>query len=96
MTWPTTSRHQRGYGTQWVKTRAHVLSKEPLCRQCTKAGKVRAATNVDHILPKAKGGTDKLENLQPLCNPHRAIKDAIDAGQTPKQTIGADGYPVGG
>lgn len=63
----TVSRHKRGYGWTWEKLRAMVLADEPLCRQCHAAGVVAAAVTVDHIIPKAWGGTDETENLQALC-----------------------------
>jgi 5-methylcytosine-specific restriction enzyme A len=72
------SRHARGYGRQWQLTRAQVLREEPLCRRCWTQGRTRAATNVDHIKPKAEGGTDDRSNLQPLCDDCERIKSAED------------------
>ena len=58
----------RGYGKQWEKLRVIVLAEEPLCRECDAVGRTEPATDVDHILPKRQGGTDKRENLQGLCH----------------------------
>jgi 5-methylcytosine-specific restriction protein A len=55
---------------------------------------VTAANQVDHIVPKAKGGTDHEGNLEALCRPCHETKTIIDAGGKPKLTIGADGWPV--
>jgi 5-methylcytosine-specific restriction enzyme A len=67
---------ERGYGTAWKKLRAFVLQREPLCRACNEQGFVKGATTVDHIKPKRHGGTDDLENLQPLCDECHKTKTA--------------------
>lgn len=58
---------QKGYGVSWQRLRAHVLAGEPLCRHCAREGRVVVATEVDHIVPRAQGGSDALTNLQALC-----------------------------
>ena len=73
-----------------------------LCQQCLRDGrptplKVRPYDHaVDHIIPKAKGGTDDPDNLQSLCAPCHDAKSAAEAtfGRA-KQTIGADGWHEG-
>ena len=52
------SAYRRGYGARWRKLRAQVLMEEPLCRECRKAGRIVPATDVDHIVARADGGTD--------------------------------------
>jgi len=76
--WASTkgSSTERGYGWRWQKLRAQVLREEPLCRAC--APRVVAATDVDHVVSKAKGGTDDRSNLQPLCEPCHKAKTARD------------------
>ena len=69
-----------GYGNEWKKLRAQVLREEPYCRQCGDK-----AVTVDHIVPKAFGGTDSRFNLQSLCDACRRIKDAQDAARGRKQ-----------
>ncbi len=61
------SAHARGYGRSWRKLRDHVLAYEPICRICAAEGRVTAATDVDHLIPKRLGGMDDCLNLQPLC-----------------------------
>ena len=57
------SSHARGYGDKWRKLRRYILSMEPMCRHCRRM----VATELDHIIRKADGGTDNTSNLQPLC-----------------------------
>lgn len=72
----------RGYGRAWrrqsggveVGIRERQLAREPYCRLCMAEGKVVDATEVDHIVPKALGGTDGPANLQSLCKTHHSAK----------------------
>lgn len=95
MVWSRESRQSRGYGAAWDRLRARVLATEPLCRHCRAKGRVTVATQVDHIRPKAQGGTDDLGNVQPLCRPCHEAKTDAENGRTVKAkvVIGSDGYP---
>jgi 5-methylcytosine-specific restriction protein A len=47
-----------------------------LCQPCQAAGRVTIAAQVDHIVPKARGGTDDPGNLQAICRQcHQAKTD---------------------
>lgn len=71
------SRHQRGYGSKWTTIRARILKRDKgLCQLCLRVGVVREAKTVDHIMPKAHGGTDADINLQSLCWPCHKAKTA--------------------
>lgn len=95
MPWPTTSRHERGYGTAWDKLRKQVLVRDKhLCQPCRRIGRVTPATQVDHVKPKAKGGTDDMRNLQAICTPCHADKTAQENGVKPRVEIGEDGWPM--
>lgn len=95
MAWSTMSRHKRGYGTAWNKLRLRILQRDKrLCRSCKRKGLTTVATQVDHIVPKARGGGDDETNLQSLCQPCHDLKTIEDAGGKPKLTTGADGWPV--
>ena len=71
------SSSDRGYGAEWRKVRDAFLAKHPYCRICEDEGKQERATDVDHIVPRRKGGTDEPSNLQSLCKHHHSTKTAI-------------------
>ena len=57
----------RGYGYRWRKLRALVLERDRHMCQCDDCGGKRLPANeVDHILPKSRGGTDDLSNLRAI------------------------------
>lgn len=59
---------KRGYGYKWQKTRVRILRRDNgLCQPCKRKGIMVPATEVDHIVRKAIGGTDDDENLQAIC-----------------------------
>ena len=65
----------RGYGYHWqAKVRPPFLAAHPLCHVCETVGLVEPATEVDHIIPKKRGGTDVWDNLQGLCRPCHSRK----------------------
>ena len=70
----------RGYGTEWRKLRAQIMQRDAgLCQSCLKDGHVTPATQVDHITPKYRGGTDDEANLQALCKECHRFKTAKEA-----------------
>ena len=95
------SRHERGYGARWDRIRQEALKRDKhLCQPCQTKGRVTPAKEVDHIVPKSKGGTDDLDNLQSICVPcHRDKTDAEAAeaqGRThrTKMEFDAAGFPI--
>lgn len=70
---PSASR--RGYGAAWQRLRKSFLFDNPDCVRCG-----AAATQVDHILPKAQGGTDDIYNLQALCHSCHSRKTVTEDG----------------
>jgi 5-methylcytosine-specific restriction endonuclease McrA len=66
----------------WRTLRMQVLQTEPLCRECGKRGRVRAAEMVDHIHPVTAGGAFyDWDNLQPLCNFCHAKKSGREGNE---------------
>lgn len=97
MVWSNESRHKRGYGHQWDKTRKAILERDRyLCQPCLRNDKPTVANQVDHITPKAKGGTDSADNLEAICDPCHKAKTARDSGKEykPKRTTAINGWPV--
>lgn len=69
------SRHS-SRGNDWDKTRQIVLARYNF--ECAVCGSDERLT-VDHIVPKARGGTDELDNLRVLCLKCNAKKgDRLD------------------
>lgn len=53
---------------EWKAVKKRHLALEPLCRECSKEGKLVRATMVDHIVPIKEGGAPLADtNLQSLC-----------------------------
>ena len=94
--WPTTSRHDRGYGTAHDKMRRHLIRTVVTCEECERQGRVTVGTIADHIKPLAKGGTGDRSNYQLLCQPCSDAKSLADKGQTakPRGGVGRDGRPT--
>ena len=74
-----------------------MLADEPLCRLCAEAGRVTAATDVDHI--EAFAGLDDplrlaRSNLRPLCHPCHMARTARQASGRPDPGSAGDGSPL--
>lgn len=97
--WSKESRHARGYGTSWDKLRIRILERDHYLCQCDECqgGKKRltVASQVDHIKPKAQGGTDDESNLRAVnADCHKRITQQ-QKGFKPRRTVGPDGWPIG-
>ena len=111
MAWPTTSRHQRGYGSSWDKLRLVILKRDKYLCQCDQCkggrpgGRLTVASDVNHIIPKAKakamGWTDEQiddpTNLQSVAGDchERITAEQFGGTYRPKVKIGLDGFPIG-
>lgn len=74
------SSSERGYGTAWQRLRRWFLKRHPLCVDPFGAHGAwpQPATDVDHIVPRARGGTDDESNLQALCHECHSRKTALE------------------
>jgi 5-methylcytosine-specific restriction endonuclease McrA len=62
---------------QWKLIRKQVLSRDG--HSCTHCGASEGKMEVDHIIPRHRGGDDTLGNLQTLCTRCHQIKTKKDA-----------------
>jgi 5-methylcytosine-specific restriction protein A len=105
--WPTESSAKRGYDARWRRLRAHVLARDDHLCQCTHCkadGRTTLATEVDHIVSRARakalGWTNERaehpNNLQAINSDCHVRKTQEEQGKTvkPKRYIGADGFPI--
>ncbi len=94
------TRQQRGYGRDHEKMREHLLQTVILCEECRRKDtpRVTVGTHADHIVSKAKGGTDVRSNYQLLCASCHALKSIHDQGKNPRlrkrRAFGLDGWPI--
>jgi HNH endonuclease len=75
---------QRGYGKEWRRLRAAAIAAQPWCTFCRHPGSKENPLSADHIVEKARGGTDDPSNIRDLCrrcNQQRLGAQANPAGQ---------------
>jgi 5-methylcytosine-specific restriction enzyme A len=84
----------RTRGRRWMRIRERQLRLHPLCAMCMAKGFVTEATQVDHITPLFKGGTDAWNNLQSLCDPCHDEKTREDLGQHRPTGCDLSGMPT--
>jgi len=83
--WNRGTSTERGYGVAWRALRAQVLAAANYqCRPCAAEGFITYATQVHHIKAKADGGTDDVNNLEPVCDAcHRRLTAKMAATRAP-------------
>lgn len=84
----------RTRGRKLQTLRAAHLYANPLCVACARVGRVRAAVEVDHIVPLYKGGTDTEDNRQGLCVECHADKTRDDMGHEIQAKPDTNGVPT--
>lgn len=69
-------------GRPWRRLRNQVLIRDRyLCQPCKRSGQATPATEVDHVLCKAEGGTDKAGNLEAICASCHKTKTLAEASR---------------
>ena len=81
-------RPANSYGSAWRTLRAVVLAEEPRCRLCG-----APASEVDHILNRAAGGSDNRSNLRSICQRCHRSKTSAEGGRAARQARRVGGYP---
>ncbi len=91
-----TERQQRRFlhtgSKRWRAIRDQVLSSEPLCRDCTRMGRIIPATEVDHI--NSQTADNRPENLAPLCKSCHSHRTACAMAGVPVKGCDVDGWPL--
>jgi 5-methylcytosine-specific restriction protein A len=85
-------RRTGGWALQQLRRRW--FTAHPLCVHCLRAGRIRLATELDHIVPLLVGGADDDTNRQGLCHTCHEAKTAIDLGRGPVRGCDASGMPI--
>lgn len=78
VTWakgPNEPKRMKGRALQ--EARERLFRGHPLCAECERQGRVRAAVVRDHIVPMGEGGEDTDDNTQGLC--HRCHDEKTEA-----------------
>lgn len=60
---------KKRYGRTWKRIRDLYIAAHPLCEQCQKQSKTTPATEIHHIKPISRGGSNDFSNLMALCTP---------------------------
>jgi len=77
--WVKAKPTKRITGRRLQAMRHSLFTREPLCQECKRNGKVGLATQRDHIKPLAEGGADDETNEQGLCDECHEAKSLAEA-----------------
>lgn len=87
---------ERTRGSKWMKIRARILNRDPVCVLCIERDVTSLSVVVDHIKPLEHGGTDADDNLRGLCLDCHDVVTRAQFGYRERKAFGADGLPVDG
>lgn len=79
------NRHERGCGVEWDRLCLLILKRDRYlcqCDECKGTGRVLPATEVDHRVPKAEGGSNDPINLSAInvdCHKRKTAKESARA-----------------
>jgi 5-methylcytosine-specific restriction protein A len=72
---------KRVTGRKLQRMRAELFAANPLCAECSRHGRVKLATQRDHVTPLAEGGADEDGNVQGLCDDCHEAKSKAEAAR---------------
>lgn len=89
----TPEQNQRTSNHKWRKFRKRMLRRDGwLCVQCKSLGRIRAADQLDHIVPIAQGGAEfspiNVQSLCKQCHHAKTLAERRAQGRGGKQTSG--------
>ena len=90
--WKRSKRNQKAglTGRPWRRLRDEVMSRDDyVCQECARNGRLTPATEVDHIINIASGGTDNMTNLEAICSNCHKIKTQ---NESKKARVSAENY----
>ena len=83
--WAKTHEVKRRSGRWLQRARERLFSRAPLCAECQRQGRVRVATERDHIVPLAEftgaGDPDGDDNVQGLCAECHEAKRKVESAR---------------
>lgn len=78
--WVKNNPNSGKYGWAWSKKRDKILKRDGyLCQPCYRQHKFTEAKEVDHVVPKAAGGSERDSNLEAICHTCHKIKTRDEA-----------------
>ena len=98
----TLGKEQESYGQgrggrPWRRKREGVLKRDAyLCQPCKRLDRITLATEVDHVIPQAEGGSEDETNLQAICTDCHKAKTQAEAARGVKRMRFHDNHRGGG
>jgi 5-methylcytosine-specific restriction protein A len=84
-------------GRKWMAIRARILLRDRYqCQTCKRQGRPAPpdpSNEIDHIVPRSKGGIDCDDNLETICGDCHMDKTTREAGHEPKRAFDVSGNP---
>jgi 5-methylcytosine-specific restriction protein A len=88
----------RGRALMVIRNRV-LLRDRYQCQPCKRKGQAAPpdpSNQIDHIVPRSKGGSDRDDNLETICKDCHRDKTIRESGHVPKVEIDVNGYPRSG